>query len=284
MPGTSPSDDGRTGGGGLLAGRRILVTGVVTRESIAFASAAAAQRAGAEIVLTGFGRARSLTERAARRLPEPADVLELDVTAPADYAALADALGRRWDGGFDGILHAVAAARADALGGNLLHTPAESALGAVHTSAVSLSALVAALLPQLRRGASVVALDFDDPVAWPMYDWMGVSKAALRAIARYLTRDVGPRGVRVNLVSAGPLRTVAGRAVPHFPALAEAWEELAPAGWDADDPTAVADAVCFLLSGLSRGIAGEIVHVDGGLHAMGAALPPHTAVARDQTP
>jgi enoyl ACP reductase len=258
---------------GLLAGKRLLITGVVTRDSIAFEVARQAQEAGAEIVLTGFGRARRLTERAAARLPEPPDVLELDANRPEDLDAVAVALGERWDA-VDGILHAIAFAPADALGGNFLNTPPESAATAFQTSAVSLRDLATALLPLLEAapGASIVGLDFDAGVAWPVYDWMGVAKAALESVARYLARDLGPRGVRVNLISAGPIETLAAGGIPGFERLAVGWGRQAPLGWDTRDATPVADAACFLLSDLARAITGEILHVDGGYHAMGAPI------------
>lgn len=257
-----------------LDGRRYLVTGVLTKDSIAFATAAQLQELGAEIVLTGFGRARRLTERVAKRLPAPVDVLELDVNKPEDYTALVDELSGRWDA-LDGVLHAVAFAPEDALGGNFLNTPAESALTAFQTSAFSLKELSVALLPLMQRaegGASVVGLDFDATVAWPIYDWMGVAKAALESTARYLARDLGPHGIRVNLVSAGPLKTVAAGGIPGFERLAQAWGRQAPLGWDVTDPEPVARTVCFLLSDWARAISGEVVHVDGGFHAMGTAL------------
>ena len=257
----------------MLEGKRILVTGVMTNDSIAFHSATGAQRAGAEVVLTGFGRTRRMTERAARQLPSAADVLELDVNAPDDLAAVRAALDERW-GGVDGVVHAIAFAPPDALGGNFLATPAESAETAFRTSAYSLKALAEALAPLMPEGASVVGLDFDATVAWPVYDWMGVSKAALEAVSRYLARDLGPRGVRVNLVSAGPLKTPAASGIPGFDALAGTWERRAPLGWDTGDPAPVADTVCFMLSDWSRRISGEIVHVDGGFHAVGAEAVP----------
>jgi meromycolic acid enoyl-[acyl-carrier-protein] reductase len=267
----------------MLAGRRILVTGVITHRSIAFAVAAEAQRQGAEVLLTSFGRARRLTERAARRLPDAPDVLELDVNSAADLAALAAELEARW-GRVDGVLHAIANAPADALGGDFLATPPESAEAAFRTSAYSLSALGGALRPLLATGGSasadaaargtagsIVALDFDAAVAWPSYDWMGVAKAALESVGRYLARDLGPQGIRVNLVAAGPVETPAAGGIPGFDELAAGWTERAPLGWDAGDPTPIAAAVCFLLSDLARGITGEILHVDGGAHAIGAA-------------
>jgi enoyl ACP reductase len=256
----------------MLEGKRLLVTGVMTRESIAFHVARRAQELGAEVVLTSFGRARRLTERTAGRLAGPPEILELDVNEPVHHEAVAAELERRW-GGVDGVVHAIAFAPPDALGGRFMQTPAESAGLAFQTSAYSLKALAAALAPLLEKGrGSVVGLDFDATVAWPLYDWMGVSKAALEAVCRYLARDLGPVGVRVNLVAAGPLGTVAARGIPGFDELAGAWERQAPLGWDVRDPEPVADAVCFLLSDLARAITGEILHVDGGFHAMGA--PP----------
>jgi enoyl ACP reductase len=252
----------------LLEGKRLLLTGVLTRGSIAFAVAERAQQEGAEIVLTGFGRTRRMTERAAARLPSTPDVLELDVNSPEDLASLASSLGH-----VDGVLHAIAFAPGDALGGNFLSAPAESAEIAFRTSAYSFKALAAALAPLMgNKGGSFVGMDFDASVAWPVYDWMGVAKAALESVSRYLARDLGASGVRVNLVSAGPIETPAAEGIPGFDRLAELWGKQAPLGWDTSDPAPVADVVCFLLSDLSRGITGEIVHVDGGFHAMGAPL------------
>src|SRR3954447_1645397 len=256
----------------ILEGKKLLITGVVNRESIAYEVARQAQEAGAEVVLTSFGRVKRMTERSAAKLPQPPDVLELDVNSADDIEAVAEDLRGRW-GRLDGILHAIAFAPEDALGGNFLNTPPESAETAFRTSAFSLKALAAGfadLYPE--EGASVVGLDFDASVAWPVYDWMGVAKAALEATSRYLARDLGPRGVRVNLVSAGPLATLAARGIPGFSALVNAWETQAPLGWDIEDPAPVAAAVCFLLSDLARAITGEILHVDGGFHAMGAPL------------
>lgn len=264
----------------LLDGKRLLLTGVVTKRSIAYAVAERAQLAGAEIVLTSFGRARRMTERAAAKLPDPPDVLELDVNKAEDFDALAAELESRW-GGLDGALHAVAFAPEDALGGNFLKTSPESAEAAFRTSAFSFKSLGEALAPLLGRddGGGLVGLDFDASVAWPAYDWMGVSKAALEAVSRYLARDLGPEHVRVNLVSAGPVDTPAAGGIPGFDKLAAAWQRQAPLGWDSEDPTPVADAACFLLSDWARGISGEIVHVDGGFHAMGTQLEPVAAAA-----
>jgi meromycolic acid enoyl-[acyl-carrier-protein] reductase len=259
---------------GMLDGKKLLVTGVVNRESIAYEVARQAQEAGAEVVLTSFGRVRRMTERTASRLPQPPDVLELDVNSPEDIEAVAADLKERW-GRLDGVLHAIAFAPEDALGGKFLETPPESAEVAFRTSAYSFKALavgLADLYPE--EGASLVGLDFDASVAWPVYDWMGVAKAALEATSRYLARDLGPRRVRANLVSAGPLGTLAARGIPGFGDLASAWQRQAPLGWDTDDPAPVAGAILFLLSDLARGITGEILHVDGGFHAMGTALAP----------
>lgn len=270
----------------MLTGKRILITGVVNRRSIAFAVAERAQMLGAEVILTSFGRVRRMTGRAASRLPNPVEVIELDINNDDDLAALPHAIERRWDG-IDGALHAIAHAPADALGGNFMSAPRSSAGQAFETSAYSFKALAEALSPVMsgtglggRRadgtaassgaGSSLVGLDFDASVAWPSYDWMGVAKAALESTSRYIARDLGPEGHRVNLVSAGPISTAAASGVPGFSDLKDLWEQGAPLGWEVDDPYPVADTVCFLLSDLSRAISGEIIHVDGGFHAMGA--------------
>ena len=262
----------------MLEGKKLLITGVVNRESIAYEVARQAQEAGAEVVLTSFGRVRRMTERTAAKLPQPPDVLELDVNRAEDLEAVAAELRERW-GRVDGVLHAIAFAPEDALGGNFLTTPPESAETAFRTSAYSFKALAAALADLYpEEGASIVGMDFDAQVAWPVYDWMGVAKAALEAVNRYLARDLGPRGVRVNLVSAGPLGTLAARGIPGFGDLATAWERQAPLGWDTEDVAPVASAVLFLLSDMARAITGEILHVDGGFHAMG------TAPVQERTP
>jgi enoyl ACP reductase len=255
----------------LLEGKRLVITGVITRDSIAFHAARRAQQEGATIVLTSFGRVRRLTERAASRLPEPVDVLELDINRGEDLEALTETLRARW-GSVDGALHAIAFAPEDALGGRFMSAPADSATEAFRTSAFSLKALAAALEPLMRPGSSIVGMDFDASVAWPIYDWMGVAKAALESVSRYLARDLGERGIRVNLVSAGPLGTIAARSIPGFERLAALWTAQAPLGWDIRDAAPVADAICFLMSDYARAITGEIVHVDGGFHALGAPL------------
>jgi enoyl-[acyl-carrier protein] reductase I len=266
----------------LLDGKRLLITGVVTERSIAFEIAEHAEREGAEVILTSFGRAKRITDRVAKRLPEPPDVLELDVNNDEDVAAVAGELESRW-GALDGLVHAVAFAPEDALGGRFLGTPDASAEQAFRTSAYSLKRLASGMLDLLAKdgGGSIVGLDFDATVAWPGYDWMGVAKAALESINRYLARDLGPRGVRTNLISAGPLATVAARGIDGFDRLAGAWERQAPLGWDLTDPGPVADACAFLLSDLSRGVTGEIVHVDGGYHALGAPLSPEPAASSE---
>jgi meromycolic acid enoyl-[acyl-carrier-protein] reductase len=255
----------------MLAGKRLLITGVLTKGSIAYSVAERAQQEGAEIVLTGFGRTRRMTERAAARLPDPPDVLELDVNNPDDFSALRSELESRW-GGVDGALHAIAFAPGDALGGNFMSAPPESAEVAFRTSAYSFKALAETLAPLMDGRGSLVGMDFDAGVAWPVYDWMGVAKAALESVSRYLARDLGGKGIRVNLVSAGPVETPAAQGIPGFDQLAGLWEKQAPMGWDTGDPAAVADAVLFLFSDWSRGVSGEILHVDGGFHAMGAPL------------
>ena len=253
----------------ILEGKKLLITGVITKDSIAFHAAQRALDEGASVLLTSFGRVRRMTERAAKRLSTEVDVLELDVNRADDLAALTSSLHERW-GSVDGALHAIAFAPEDALGGRFMTAPPESASAAFQTSAFSFKALAAALRPLMGAGSSLVGLDFDATVAWPIYDWMGVAKAALESVSRYLARDLGPRGIRVNLVSAGPLGTVAARGIPGFEGLADLWRAQAPLGWDVEDPAPVADTICFLLSDYARAISGEIVHVDGGFHAVGA--------------
>lgn len=279
----------------MISRKRILVTGVLTHRSIAFAVADHAQRAGAEVVLTSFGRGRRLTERAAKRLPRPPDVLELDVNSEADLAALATELTGRW-GGVDGVLHAIAHAPPDAIGGGFMETPPESALEAFRTSAYSYQALGRHLAPLMEEGGSMVGLDFDASVAWPSYDWMGVAKAALEAVNRYMARELGPRGIRANLVSAGPISSPAAGGIPGFDALAADWPAAAPLGWDVTDLGSIADAVFFLFSEAARAITGEILHVDGGAHAVATSATrasdlssaedgrPAAALAREPAP
>jgi enoyl-[acyl-carrier protein] reductase I len=253
----------------LLSGRRIVITGVLNDDSIAFHAARLAQEHGAEIVLTSFGRILSITQRVAKRLPTPPDVLELDVSVPEHHSALAAELDRRW-GRVDGVLHAIAFAPPSALGGNFLTTEWPDVATAVQVSAYSLKALAVTLAPLMPPGSGIVGLDFDATVAWPGYDWMGVAKAAFESCARYLARDLGPQQIRVNLVAAGPVRTVAAKSIPGFERFEEVWDGRAPLGWDVRNPDPVARACVALLSDLFPATTGEIVHVDGGYHAMGA--------------
>ncbi|HET7479811.1 MAG TPA: enoyl-ACP reductase FabI [Rubrobacteraceae bacterium] len=257
--------------GGLLEGKKILVTGVLDRRSIAYSAARLAQEQGAEIVLSGFGRARSLTERTAKRLdPEP-PVLELDANSPDDIAAVADDLKERWDT-LDGIVHAIAFAPEDALGGNFLTTEWPSVATAVQTSAYSLKALSVGLADLMKPGSSVVGLDFDARIAWPAYDWMGVAKAALESTSRYLARDLGERGIRVNLISAGPVKTLAAKGISGFESIEGEWGRQAPLGWETTNPEPVGKAIVSLLSDWWPATTGELIHVDGGYHAMGAPI------------
>jgi enoyl-[acyl-carrier protein] reductase I len=258
----------------LLEGKKLLITGVLDRKSIAYSVAEEAQKAGAEIVLTSFGRVKNITDMMAKRLPTRPDVLELDATKPEDMAAVCKELQGRW-GKLDGWVHAIAFAPEDALGGNFLKTPWPSAAMAYQVSAFSLKEIAVGLLPLMEEeGGSIVTLDFDNSVhAWPSYDWMGVSKAALVSVVRYLARDLGRYKIRVNAVSAGPVRTIAAKGVPGFSQVEEVWGKQAPLGWDTSDPDPVAKTVCALLSDYMPATTGEVVHVDGGYHAMGAQLP-----------
>ncbi|MEZ0089339.1 enoyl-ACP reductase FabI [Streptacidiphilus sp. EB129] len=253
---------------GILEGKRILVTGVLMESSIAFQVAKLAQEQGAEIILTAFPRP-SLTERIAKKLPKPTKVLELDVTNAEHLAGLADQV-RAELGGLDGVVHSIGFAPQDALGGNFLNTPWESVATAVHVSAFSLKSLTMACLPLMEEGGSVVGLTFDATLAWPQYDWMGPAKAALEATSRYLARDLGKQDVRCNLVSAGPIKSMAAKSIPGFDQLADTWNVRSPLSWDVTDPEPAGRGVVALLSDWFPKTTGEIVHVDGGLHAIGA--------------
>ena len=251
----------------LLAGKRILVTGVLNDASMAFHVARRAQEEGAEVVLTSFGRAMSLTRRAARRLPTEPVIVELDVTDSAHLDALAERVGGR----LDAVLHAIGFAPESCLGGGFLTAPWEDVAVALHVSAYSLKGLAVACRPMMSAGGSIVGLDFDNSrVAWPVYDWMGVAKAAFESTARYLARDLGPEGIRVNLVAAGPIRTIAARSIPGFEHFEDAWDARAPLGWNVKDPGPVAAACVALFSDLFPATTGEVIHVDGGYHAIGA--------------
>jgi enoyl ACP reductase len=254
---------------GLLDGKRLLVTGVLTDRSIAFGVARVAQEEGAEVVLTSFGRQMKITQTIAKRLPKPAPVIELDVTSAEDLAALPERVREHVDG-IDGVLHSIGFAPKDAMGGNFLHTEWDSVAMAVQVSAFSLKSLAVAALPLMSEGGAVVGLTFDATVAWPVYDWMGVAKAAFESTARYLARDLGPQGVRVNVVSAGPLRTTAATSIPGFEQLDATWGERAPLGWDNTNTEPAARACLALMSDWFPATTGEMVHVDGGFHAMGS--------------
>jgi len=254
---------------GLLEGKRILVTGVLTDQSIAFEVARIAQQQGATVILTSFGRTMGLTKRSSGRLPSPVEIVELDVTNSDDLGALADRVREHVDG-LDGVLHSVGFAPESALGGNFLHTEWADVATAIHVSAYSLKALAMAARPLMSSGGSIVGLDFDATVAWPKYDWMGVAKAAFESTSRYLARDLGPDGIRVNLVAAGPLRTMAAKSIPGFDDFKAVWDERAPLTWDLDDPVPAAKACVALLSDWFPATTGEIVHVDGGVHSQGA--------------
>jgi meromycolic acid enoyl-[acyl-carrier-protein] reductase len=255
---------------GILDGKRILVTGVTMDNSIGFAVAKVAQEQGATVLISNFGRALGITRRIAGRLPQTPPVLELDVTDEEHLAALPDAVREHVDG-LDGVVHSIAYGNPETLlGGKFLSGPWPDVAQAVQVSAYSFAALGRACLPLMSSGGSVVGLTFDATVAWPAYDWMGVAKAGLESCARYLARDLGPQGVRVNLVSAGPLKTLAAKAIPGFEDLEAMWSDRSPLGWDETDTDPAARAVVALLSDFFPATTGEIVHVDGGYHAMGA--------------
>jgi enoyl ACP reductase len=254
---------------GIVAGKRLVITGVLTQSSIAYSVARLAQEQGAQILLTSPPRTVSLTRRIANRLPQPVDVVELDVTDPDDLDALNERVAEQFDQ-VDGILHAIGFAPESALGGGFMTAPWSDVATALHVSTYSLVSLTRALAPNLAPGAGIVGLDFDASVAWPSYDWMGVAKAALESTSRYLAKELGPQGLRVNLVSAGPLRTMAARSIEGFSEFEDVWNTRAPLGWDINDAEPTARAVLALLSDWFPATTGEIVHVDGGVHAVGA--------------
>jgi len=255
---------------GILEGKNLLVTGVLTDQSIAFHVARLAQEQGANVILSSFGRALSLTNRIAGRLPTPVPVVELDVTDPEHLAALPDRLSQYVDR-IDGVLHSIGYAPEAALGGNFLKTEWEDVATAVHVSAYSLKSLTMATLPLMTgegRTSSVVGLTFDATVAWPKYDWMGVAKAAFESTARYLARDLGSQGVRVNLIAAGPIGTMAAKSIPGFEEFKTMWDARSPIGWDVQDPEPAARACVALFSDWFPKTTAEIIHVDGGVHAI----------------
>ena len=253
---------------GLLSGKNIVITGVLTDASLAFGAAKLAQEEGATIILTGAGRALSLTERVARKLPDPPEVYELDVTVPEHLTNVREVLREKW-GRVDGVLHAIGFAPASCLGENFMDAPWEDVSLAMNISTYSLKSLAEAFLPLMTSGGSLVGLDFDNTVAWPAYNWMGVAKSALESLNRYLAKELGPQGVRCNLVAAGPVKTMAAKSIPGFSRFEDVWSERAPLGWDVFDSTAVAKAIVVLLSDWFPMTTGEIIHVDGGFHAMG---------------
>jgi enoyl-[acyl-carrier protein] reductase I len=255
---------------GILEGKKILVTGVLTDASIAFHIARLAQEQGAQVVLSSYGRVLSLTTRISARLPMPAPIIQLDVTNDEDLAELEVRVREHFPGGLDGVVHSIGFAPESALGGNFLNTSWEDVATAMHVSAFSLKSLTMAARPLMKNGGSVVGLDFDATVAWPKYDWMGVAKAALESTSRYLARDLGADNIRVNLVAAGPIRTMAAKSIPGFADFEKVWNERAPLAWDVTDPVPAAQAVVALLSDWFPKTTAEIIHVDGGVHAMGA--------------
>jgi enoyl-[acyl-carrier protein] reductase I len=253
---------------GILDGKRLLITGVITDASIAFAVARIAQEQGAQVVLTGFGR-MSLVERVARKLPQPVPVVELDVTDQQHLDGLADRLREHVDG-IDGVLHSIGFAPASCLGDGFLDTPFSDVSTAIEVSTFSLKSLAVATLPLFGSdGGAILGMDFDAQQAWPAYNWMGVAKAGLESTSRYLAKELGPRKIRVNLVAAGPLRTMAAKSIPGFAQFEEAWDPRAPLGWDINDTTPVAKTCVALMSDWFPATTGEIIHVDGGFHAMG---------------
>ncbi len=254
---------------GLLEGKNIVITGVLTDASLAYGVAVLAQQEGANIVLTGAGRGLSLTQRTGRKLAHPVDVLELDVTQPDHLVAVREALTEKW-GRVDGVLHAIGFAPASCLGEDFLAPQWDDVAVALHINAYSLKALADAFAPLMTSGGAFVGLDFDNTVAWPAYNWMGVAKSALESVSRYLARELGPRGIRSNLVAAGPIKTMAAKSIPGFQKFEDAWDDRAPLGWDVMDSSAVAKACIALLSDWFPATTGEIVHVDGGFHAVGA--------------
>lgn len=254
---------------GLLDGKNIVITGVLTDASLAYGVAALAQQEGANIVLTGAGRALSLTQRTGRKLPTPVDVYELDVTQPDHLRQVHDELASKW-GRVDGVLHSIGFAPEVCLGDDFMAAQWDDVAVAMHISAYSLKALAEAFAPLMTNGGSIVGLDFDNTVAWPAYNWMGVAKSALESVSRYLAKELGPKGIRSNLVAAGPIKTMAAKSIPGFKKFEDVWDDRAPLGWNVTDSMPVAKAVVALLSDWFPATTGEIIHVDGGYHAVGA--------------
>jgi enoyl-[acyl-carrier protein] reductase I len=254
---------------GLLDGKKIVITGVLTDASLAFGVARIAREEGAEIVLTGAGRALSLTRRTARKLGDDIDVFELDVTVPEQVDATREAVAAKW-GRVDGVLHAIGFAPESCLGDDFFGAPWEDVATAIHISTYSLKTLADAFVPLMDRGGSFVGLDFDNQQAWPAYNWMGVAKSALQSVSRYMARELGPQQIRCNLVAAGPIKTMAAKSIPGFKLFEDTWDGRAPLGWDVQNSEPVARACVALLSDWFPATTGEIIHVDGGYHAVGA--------------
>ncbi len=254
---------------GILNGKRLLITGVLTDASLAFSIAGLAQEEGAELVLTGAGRGLSLTRRTARKLPQEPEVLEFDVTSAEDAESLRAHLADKWDR-VDGALHAIGFAPEVCLGEDFMAAGWDDVAVAMQISAYSLKTVAEVVAPLMTGGGSIVGLDFDARFAWPAYNWMGVAKAALESTSRYLARSLGPDGIRVNMVAAGPIRTMAARSIPGFGEFETAWEGRAPLGWDVNDGEPVAKACVALMSDWFPATTGEMIHVDGGYHAIGA--------------
>jgi len=258
---------------GILDGKKIVITGVLTDASLAYGVAQIALDEGADIVLTGAGRALKLTQRTARKLKHPNGdeiaVYELDVTVPEHGVAVRDELTERW-GHVDGVLHAVAFAPESCLGEDFMGAPWDDVATAMHISAYSLKALADAFVPLMGPGGAFVGLDFDNSQAWPAYNWMGVAKSALQSVSRYLAKELGPQGIRCNLIAAGPIKTMAAKSIPGFALFEDTWDERAPLGWDVTDSSPVARSVVAMLSDWFPATTGEIIHVDGGYHAIGA--------------
>ena len=252
---------------GILEGKRLIITGVLMDSSIAFHVAKIAQQEGAQVVLTSFGRTMKITSTIAKRLPTTPPVIELDVTNQEHLDTLAERTKEHLDG-VDGVLHSIGFAPQGAF--SFMDGTWDDVATAMQASAYSLKALAVAALPLMSAGGSVVGLTFDAKFAWPVYDWMGVTKAAFESTNRYLARDLGKlHHIRANLVSAGPLRTTAAKSIPGFEEFEKVWGHRAPLGWDISDPVPAAKACVALLSDWFPATTGEIIHVDGGVHAMG---------------
>jgi enoyl-[acyl-carrier protein] reductase I len=254
---------------GILDGKRLVITGVLTDASLAFGVAQMAQREGATVVLTGAGRALSLTQRTARRLDTPADVFEFDVTVAEHVTSVREQVAASL-GSVDGVLHSIGFAPEVCLGDDFLAAQWNDVAVAMQISAYSLKTMADAFLPLMGKGGSIVGLDFDNTVAWPAYNWMGVAKSALESTSRYLAKELGPRGIRCNLIAAGPIKTMAAKSIPGFKKFEDVWDDRAPLGWDVHDSDAVARACVALMSDWFPATTGEIIHVDGGYHAVGA--------------